>query len=113
MALSHYHGDHVANASPFAGSTCIAQNSDRDVILGPRKEPQPTARAIDREGIERRYAVLEGAVGNLAVSQPRSTCPWSRATTASTSSSGHVDRASSEAALQPRNYVEGRHGETR
>jgi glyoxylase-like metal-dependent hydrolase (beta-lactamase superfamily II) len=45
MALSHYHGDHVASASLFAGSTCIVQDGDRDVILGPRKEPQPTAAA--------------------------------------------------------------------
>ena len=30
LALSHYHGDHVANASLFAGSTWIVQKGDRD-----------------------------------------------------------------------------------
>ena len=38
MALSHYHGDHVANASLFAGSTWIVQKGDRDPILAPRPE---------------------------------------------------------------------------
>src|SRR5882757_7352014 len=36
MALSHYHGDHVANASLFAGSTWIVQKGDREAILAPR-----------------------------------------------------------------------------
>src|SRR5215467_2349335 len=36
LALSHYHGDHVANASLFAGSTWIVQRGDRDPILAPR-----------------------------------------------------------------------------
>jgi N-acyl homoserine lactone hydrolase len=36
LALSHYHGDHVANASLFAGSTWIVQKGDRDPILLPR-----------------------------------------------------------------------------
>ena len=36
LALSHYHGDHVANASQFAKSTWIAQKGDRDAILAPR-----------------------------------------------------------------------------
>ena len=36
MALSHYHGDHVANANLFAGSTWIVQKGDRDPILAPR-----------------------------------------------------------------------------
>jgi N-acyl homoserine lactone hydrolase len=36
LALSHYHGDHVANASQFAKSTWIVQKGDRDAILGPR-----------------------------------------------------------------------------
>jgi len=38
LALSHYHGDHVANASLFAGSTWIVQKGDRDPILAPRPE---------------------------------------------------------------------------
>ena len=41
MALSHYHTDHVANASLFAGSTWIVQKGDRDPILAPRPNPPP------------------------------------------------------------------------
>jgi glyoxylase-like metal-dependent hydrolase (beta-lactamase superfamily II) len=37
MALSHYHGDHVANANAFAGSTWIVQQGDRDAIFAPRQ----------------------------------------------------------------------------
>jgi N-acyl homoserine lactone hydrolase len=36
LALSHFHGDHVANASQFAKSTWIVQKGDRDPILAPR-----------------------------------------------------------------------------
>jgi len=36
LALSHYHGDHVANAGLFARSTWIVQKGDRDPILAPR-----------------------------------------------------------------------------
>jgi N-acyl homoserine lactone hydrolase len=36
LALSHFHGDHVANASQFAKSTWIVQKGDRDAILAPR-----------------------------------------------------------------------------
>jgi len=36
MALSHYHGDHVANASLFARSTWVVQKGDREPILAPR-----------------------------------------------------------------------------
>src|SRR5215471_11385886 len=42
LALSHYHGDHVANASLFAGSTWIVQKGDRDAILAPRPAGQPS-----------------------------------------------------------------------
>ena len=42
MALSHCHGDHVANASLFAGSTWIVQKGDRDPILAPRPVGQPS-----------------------------------------------------------------------
>src|SRR6185436_4423560 len=38
LALSHYHGDHVANAKAFAGSTWIVQQGDRDAIFAPRAE---------------------------------------------------------------------------
>jgi N-acyl homoserine lactone hydrolase len=40
LALSHYHGDHVANASLFAGSTWIVQKPDRDAIFAPRPTEQ-------------------------------------------------------------------------
>ena len=44
LALSHYHGDHVANASLFASSTWIVQKGDRDAILAPRPaEPRAAA----------------------------------------------------------------------
>jgi N-acyl homoserine lactone hydrolase len=36
LGLSHYHGDHVANASLFGKSTWIVQKGDRDAILAPR-----------------------------------------------------------------------------
>src|SRR6516164_4074864 len=36
MALSHYHGDHVANANAFAGSTWIVQQGDHAAIFAPR-----------------------------------------------------------------------------
>jgi hypothetical protein len=42
LALSHYHADHVANASLFAKSTWIVQKGDRDPILAPRPVGQPS-----------------------------------------------------------------------
>src|SRR3989475_9066216 len=33
LALSHYHGDHVANANAFAGSTWIVQKIERDAMF--------------------------------------------------------------------------------
>jgi glyoxylase-like metal-dependent hydrolase (beta-lactamase superfamily II) len=47
LALSHYHADHVANASLFAGSTWIVQKGDRDPILAPRPAGQATGRVPD------------------------------------------------------------------
>ena len=35
LALSHYHGDHVANANSFAGSTWIVQKIERDAMFTP------------------------------------------------------------------------------
>ena len=35
LALSHYHGDHVANANAFAGSTWIVQQVERDAMFAP------------------------------------------------------------------------------
>src|SRR5712671_4075199 len=53
LALSHYHGDHVANASLFAGSTWIVQKGDRDPILAPRPaNPAATGRVPDAKFFE-------------------------------------------------------------
>src|SRR5262249_4691172 len=53
MALSHYHGDHVANANLFAGSTWIVQEGDRDPILAPRPaNPPATGRVPDPKFFE-------------------------------------------------------------
>jgi N-acyl homoserine lactone hydrolase len=38
MAMSHYHGDHSANANEFAGSTWIVQESERAAMFA---EPAP------------------------------------------------------------------------
>ena len=46
LALSHYHGDHVANANAFAGSTWIVQQGDRDAIFAPRPADQPRLGAV-------------------------------------------------------------------
>jgi N-acyl homoserine lactone hydrolase len=40
LALSHYHGDHVANANAFAGSTWIVQQVERDAMFAPRVDNQ-------------------------------------------------------------------------
>src|ERR1700691_4557996 len=45
LAMSHYHGDHVANANAFAGSTWLVQQGDRDAIFGPR-DPQKKMGAV-------------------------------------------------------------------
>jgi glyoxylase-like metal-dependent hydrolase (beta-lactamase superfamily II) len=50
LALSHYHGDHVANASLFAGATWIVQKGDRDAILAPR--PTEPSRVPDPKFFE-------------------------------------------------------------
>src|SRR5436190_1337623 len=42
LALSHYHGDHTANANAFAGSTWIVQKIERDAMF---TKSAPTARA--------------------------------------------------------------------
>src|ERR1051326_2944578 len=46
LALSHYHGDHVANANAFAGSTWIVQQGDRDAIFAPRADNQKKLGAV-------------------------------------------------------------------
>ena len=37
LALSHYHGDHVANANAFAGSTWLVQDVERAAMFAPPK----------------------------------------------------------------------------
>ena len=39
LALSHYHGDHVANANAFAGSTWIVQDVERAAIFA-KQDPK-------------------------------------------------------------------------
>ncbi len=46
LALSHYHGDHVANANAFAGSTWIVQQAERDAIFAPRQDNQKRLGAV-------------------------------------------------------------------
>jgi N-acyl homoserine lactone hydrolase len=40
LGLSHYHGDHVANANYFAGATWIVQKLDHDAMFAPRPADQ-------------------------------------------------------------------------
>ncbi len=46
LALSHYHGDHVANANAFAGSIWIVQQGDRDAIFAPRRSNEKKLGAV-------------------------------------------------------------------
>jgi N-acyl homoserine lactone hydrolase len=46
LALSHYHGDHVANANAFAHSTWIVQKGDHDAIFAPRPANAPRLGAV-------------------------------------------------------------------
>jgi len=43
LALSHYHGDHVANANLFSGSTWIVQKVERDAMFMPAQTTGPAA----------------------------------------------------------------------
>src|SRR5437879_1094487 len=52
LALSHYHGDHVANANLFAGSTWIVQSFDFN------KEQTAKSRAMIEEFVSRNKAQL-------------------------------------------------------
>ena len=40
LAMSHYHGDHVANANYFAGSTWLARKLERDRIFAAEAIPR-------------------------------------------------------------------------
>ena len=39
FALSHYHGDHTANANDFAGATWLVQQVERDAMFGSKAPP--------------------------------------------------------------------------
>jgi N-acyl homoserine lactone hydrolase len=39
FALSHYHGDHVANANDFAGATWLVQQPERDAMFAEKGPP--------------------------------------------------------------------------
>ena len=39
FALSHYHGDHVANANDFAGATWLVQQPERDAMFAETSPP--------------------------------------------------------------------------
>jgi N-acyl homoserine lactone hydrolase len=60
LGLSHFHRDHVANASQFAKSTWIVQKADRDAILAPRPVGQPSRvpEPVFFEGLENAKTVL-------------------------------------------------------
>jgi glyoxylase-like metal-dependent hydrolase (beta-lactamase superfamily II) len=47
LALSHYHGDHVANANLFAGSTWIVQKGDYDAIVAVSRSNEKKTKAVD------------------------------------------------------------------
>src|SRR3984885_10245142 len=48
LALSHYHGDHVANANAFAGSTWIVQDVEKAAMFAkPDGKPQVASTAPD------------------------------------------------------------------
>ena len=53
LALSHYHGDHVANANLFAGSTWIVQKIERDAMFA---KPVPGVRGAPNRAL---YGELE------------------------------------------------------
>src|ERR1700731_1018523 len=52
LALSHYHGDHVANANAFAGSTWIVQDVERKAMFAKQdaKAKGPNAPNLDYFG---------------------------------------------------------------
>jgi glyoxylase-like metal-dependent hydrolase (beta-lactamase superfamily II) len=62
LALSHYHGDHVANANAFAGSTWIVQKGDRDAIFAPRADTKGKLGAVGNpayfEGLDKSKTML-------------------------------------------------------
>jgi len=65
LALSHYHGDHVANANLFAASTWIVQKVERDAMFAQRT---PGARGGPNPAL---YAELEKSKTVLLNSEDR------------------------------------------
>jgi N-acyl homoserine lactone hydrolase len=59
FALSHYHGDHTANANDFAGATWIVQQPERDAMFG-EKAPPITQRARYDALKESKTKILNG-----------------------------------------------------
>src|SRR5579871_1418503 len=60
FALSHYHGDHTANANAFAGATWLVQKPERDAMFG-EKAPPITQRS--------RYNALENSNTKILAGQ--------------------------------------------
>jgi glyoxylase-like metal-dependent hydrolase (beta-lactamase superfamily II) len=48
LALSHYHGDHTANANAFAGSTWLVQQAERDAMFREPTPPRMTVSHFDK-----------------------------------------------------------------
>lgn len=48
LALSHYHGDHTANANAFAGSTWLVQQAERDAMFRQPPPPRMTVSHFDK-----------------------------------------------------------------
>ncbi len=56
LALSHYHGDHVANAYLFTGSTWLVQQVERDAMFAPRPADEKKGPGTPNRAL---YAPLE------------------------------------------------------
>ena len=48
LALSHYHGDHVANANEFAGSTWLVRQVERDAMFAEKPPAIATSKTYDK-----------------------------------------------------------------
>src|ERR1700756_4186732 len=55
LAMSHYHGDHVANANAFAGSTWLVRKVERDRMFSdtpiPRSDPANYSKLKDSKTV--------------------------------------------------------------
>jgi|SRR6185295_8290292 len=66
LALSHYHGDHVANANAFAGSTWIVQDVERTAMFA---KPNGKAKAAATAPDAKFYGKLENSKTTLLHSE--------------------------------------------